>query len=336
MFKTIKGLEKVASEEILEKLNLAKLVFSPYGPHGWLRCEVKDSSFPDVRRLRSISEAYMLLHDETYTERFSIDHFADATVEAIPSYAPHARRISVSAYSTNKKFSQRVIQGAFSKRIREKLNAECSLKDCDTILRINLLRKAVIAAIDLHIRPGNIQKKLETHPTALLPPIAYCMIRLSSPQGDEQLLDPMCGCGTIPIMAALEWRELKIAGSDVSGDYVSCASRNAEAMGVADKVRFFVSDIADLPSKGIEADMIAVNPPYGIARPVQTELKKFYDSIFEVAHRVLSSKGRIAIVTPYPEIIEKAASKFTFRVGSVYKISEGELPRTIHIIEKSS
>jgi 23S rRNA G2445 N2-methylase RlmL len=333
LFRVVNGLEKVASLEISEKLDASKLVFFPYGPHGWIKCEIEDNSLNHVRNLRSIGEAHIIVREQGYSDRFSVDRFADMTVEKIHVYAPRAQRISVSAYSVRGRPSQREIQGAFSKRIVEKLNAECNLRKYDTALRISLLKRVALATIDLEIQPGNIPK-IETHPTPLLPQVAYCMIRLTSPEDGEHLIDPMCGCGTIPLMAALEWGKLKVTGSDLSDEYIKCARRNAETLGVAEKMKLIVSDVADITEKMMEADIIAVNPPYSISVRTQGEVGKTYNTLFDKVGRILSNKGRIAIVTPYPQTVDRLASKWTFRIISVNYIREGELQRTIHIIQK--
>jgi tRNA G10 N-methylase Trm11 len=334
LFRTVKGLERVAFQEISDKLDVIESVFFPYGAHGWIKSITPDTCLEDVRRLRSVIEAYLILNEEWYGEGFSIDNFADKTVKAIPVYAPHARSVSVSAYSTHRRPSQRQIQGAFSKRIVEMLNAECNLKTYDTSLKISLLKKMAVASIDFEIQPGNMPK-LETHPTPLLPPIAYLMIRLSSPRQHEQLLDPMCGCGTIPLMAAIEWKNLNVRGSDINSDYVSCAKRNAKTVGVADRVRFVTRDIGDLSNEETNVEIIAVNPPYGIALPSQGDVQKLYRKLLEESSKLLSRNGRIVLITPYPEIVQRAVSGLTFKIDSTCKIREGEPPRTIQVIKKA-
>jgi predicted RNA methylase len=333
LFRTVDGLEKVASKEISEKLHAKDLVLFPYGHPGWIKCQIEDLRLGSVRALRSSAEAHIIIHDEKYGGSFSIDGFADKTVEAISLYAPNARRISVSAYSIRGMPSQREVQGAFSKRIVSKLGAECNLRQYDTALRVSLLKRIALATIDLEIQPGNILK-VETHPTPLFPPIAYCMIRLTYPKDRERFLDPMCGCGTIPLMAALEWVNLEVMGSDISSDYVACAARNAETLKAANRTKFIVSDMADLEGKGVSADIIAVNPPYGITVRTHDEASKVYDILMEKAFRILSSGGRISIITPYPRIVEKLVSKWMFKVKSIWSIREGQLPRTIHVIQK--
>lgn len=333
--KYVKGLEKVSSQEISDKLRAKGLTLSPYGHAGWISCQIEDHLLQNVRELRSIIEAHIVVHEEKYCARFSIDRFAETTVEAIPAFAPHARRISVSAYSVRGRPSQREIQGTFYRRIAEKLNAECNFRGYDTALRITLLKRVAVATINLEIQPGNISKNVVTHPTPLLPPIAYCMIRLCSPRESERLLDPMCGCGTIPLMAALEWSYLRVSGADVKEEYVSCARKNAEILGLQSKAEFLVSDITELASKGVEADMIAVNPPYGIVLPTRREVDKLYEALFKEAFMILSSKGRIVTVTPYPEVVEREALKQMFKVESVYGIREGRLPRAIQLIKRT-
>lgn len=335
LIRTVNGLEKIASLELSERLSTKRLVLFPYGSPGWIRCEIEDSSLEGVRMLRSIVEAHIVLHEEEYGTRFSIDRFADKTMETIPAYAPKARKISVSAYSVRGRPSQRQIQGTFSRRIVEKLKAESNFKDYDTALRITLLKSIAVATIKLEIPPGNLPKGVTTHPTPLLPPIAYCMVRLCSPQEGERLLDPMCGCGTIPLMAALEWKDLKVVGVDVEQEYVSCSRKNAEILGLQNKTEFFVGDIAVLAKLGIEADIIAVNPPYGMTLPSRKEVDQLYRILFEEAFMILSSRGRMVAVTPYPKIVEREATRQMFKIDSVYRIREGELPRTIHLIRRA-
>jgi tRNA G10 N-methylase Trm11 len=333
LFRTVDGLVEIASKEVCEKLRAKDVVLDPYGHPGWISCGIEDCFLKSVKVLRSIIEAQIVLYDEKYGGSFSIDTFADKAVEATSSYAQRARRISVAAYSVRGMPSQRQIQGAFSKRIVAKLGAECNMRDYDIALKISLLKRNALASIDLEIQPGNIPK-IETHPTPLLPPIAYSMIRLASPKNAELLVDPMCGCGTIPIMAALEWKNLNVLGSDISSDYIACAKRNAETLGIGKLVNFTVSAIADLGGEVADANIIAVNPPYGIAVKTQNEIGGVYDILLEKASKVLVKGGRIAIVSPYPRIVEKLGSKWMFKMKSILNIREGELPRAIHIMQK--
>ena len=54
LFKVVRGLEEVASNEIFEKLNADSLTPSPYGQDGWIKCEIKQFLFDDIKQLRSV------------------------------------------------------------------------------------------------------------------------------------------------------------------------------------------------------------------------------------------------------------------------------------------
>ncbi len=336
LFKIVSGLEEIASQEISEKLNASNMKFSPYGHREWVGCETDENSYKNIKNLRSIIEAHVILYEADFNESFSIDRFADVSIEELPVHAPGARKISISAYSRSRKLDQRKIQGAFSKRIIEKLNAECDFKNYDTALKVILLKRTALALLDLMIRPGNLPKGFETHPTPVLPPIAYCMVRLANPLENEHLLDPMCGCGTIPCMAALEWKNIQVIGADISSDYISCAIKNAEKLGIENKIKFLAQDIAELADLGVKADIIASNPPYGMFIPTNKEIQKIYDELFDLARRILSNRGRMVLITPYSYPIEKIVSKGEFRIIQVHRIQRGELPRIIYIIKKSA
>jgi 23S rRNA G2445 N2-methylase RlmL len=334
LFRTVVGLERIASQEMCEKLGVAKLNFSPYGRAGWIKCEIEEPSLKNVGTLRSITEACVILNEENYDKSFSLDHFADIAVETVPVFAPQPRSVSVSAYSFYSRPNQREIQGAFSKRIRGRLGAQCNLRDYDIALKVTLLKNVAIAAIDLEVQPGNLPKKIITHATPLLPPIAYCMIRLASPKEGERLLDPMCGCGTIPLIASLEWSKLRVTGSDIVGDNIECARRNAATLDVMDRIEFLVSDVRDLADTGIHADIIVVNPPYGISVPSPSDVEELYMALFDASHEILLDGGRIVTITPYREIVEKATSIIAYETVSVHEVREGQPPRIIHVIRK--
>ncbi len=131
--------------------------------------------------------------------------------------------------------------------------------------------------------------------------LAYAMIDMSFWRGDRPLCDPFCGSGTIPIEAALYmtntapglkrkfvsetwlsiidkeiWQDARdeareninmktdgiIFASDIDPKAIELAKKNAKNAGVADKIRFIVSDCKDVtPFK--EKGVIICNPPYG-------------------------------------------------------------------------
>lgn len=126
--------------------------------------------------------------------------------------------------------------------------------------------------------------------------LASLMLRQCGYTGNEPVLDPMCGSGTIPIEAAL-WAKgadpgglrgfafeqfasfdeeayaalrrvpgqtpLRVFGSDRDAGAVRMATENAARAGVEDIVAFSTSSVADLVPPQGPPGLIMVNPPYG-------------------------------------------------------------------------
>ncbi len=144
--------------------------------------------------------------------------------------------------------------------------------------------------------------------------LAFAMIDMSFWRGDRPLLDPFCGSGTIPVEAALYatntapglrrrfvaetwkhkipqgvWKDAReeakeninpkidtpIFASDIDPAAIEIATENARRAGVADKIRFSVSDMARVrPFK--DKGCIITNPPYGERLLDQKMCEKLY------------------------------------------------------------
>ena len=142
--------------------------------------------------------------------------------------------------------------------------------------------------------------------------MAAALVTLSRYRGRGDFCDPFCGSGTIPIEAALiarniapgirrsfsaeswknisssVWKEAReeararefhgeyhIIGSDIDPEAVKIARENAERAGVADIVRFEVSDAMHF-SRTTEHGTIVTNPPYGERIMEKQEAEELY------------------------------------------------------------
>ncbi|MBO7230980.1 MAG: RNA methyltransferase [Bacteroidaceae bacterium] len=141
--------------------------------------------------------------------------------------------------------------------------------------------------------------RVETGAAPINEVLAAGMIMLTGWAGECDLIDPMCGSGTIPIEAALiarniapgvfrqgyafeKWKDFdselfrsiyeddsaerefkhKIYGYDVDGKMVACARRNVKSAMMGDIIEIECRDIKDFVEPAERAMMI-VNPPYG-------------------------------------------------------------------------
>jgi putative N6-adenine-specific DNA methylase len=149
--------------------------------------------------------------------------------------------------------------------------------------------------------------------------LAAGLLLLAGWQGDEPLIDPACGAGTIPIEAALiagnvapgslgrdfgfqrlhgfdrkRWEALlteareaarhpvpvRIEGSDIAPAAVAGAMKNAVAAIVHERVLFNARSLRNFdPGEG--PGIILSNPPYGVRLPGGEEVEAFYREMGE-------------------------------------------------------
>ena len=186
------------------------------------------------------------------------------------------------------------------------------LDDPDLIFRVIVRGDTVAVAIDatgqrsLHRRWYRIQE----HEAALRPTIAYAMCQYADYQPGDRLLDPMCGCGTIPIEAALtsldrsptlnhdpaltafqfldseRYHRLQrdtdsgtrpaVTGVDTDEDAIEATRANARAADVLDAITVSRGDATAIE---IEADVVVTDLPFGIR--TNADLRVLYDGFFE-------------------------------------------------------
>jgi release factor glutamine methyltransferase len=82
------------------------------------------------------------------------------------------------------------------------------------------------------------------------------------PDGASSALDLCTGSGAIAITLAAERPELTVVASDLSDEALEVAGRNAEALGVADRVQLRHGDLFQAVDGSARFDLITINPPY--------------------------------------------------------------------------
>ena len=142
--------------------------------------------------------------------------------------------------------------------------------------------------------------------------LAAAIVKLSRYRGREQVCDPFCGSGTIPVEAALAainrapglnrsfaaedwtrldkniWAEAKteakshefqgdynIWGGDIDPKCIEIAKENAKRAGVSDHIRFETADATSF-HRDTENGIIMTNPPYGERVMQQSEAEDLY------------------------------------------------------------
>jgi putative N6-adenine-specific DNA methylase len=151
--------------------------------------------------------------------------------------------------------------------------------------------------------------------------LAAALVLRTGWRGEVPLIDPLCGSGTLPIEAAwlalrrppgltrkrfgfqgwmdydVElWTALRdearrgvgralptlVTGSDVRGDAVSFAIKNAKAAGIGHLLRFEKRDLRDFQPPEGPPGVIVCNPPYGERLGEERQLRGLYQLLGEV------------------------------------------------------
>jgi len=181
--------------------------------------------------------------------------------------------------------------------------------------------------------------------------LAAAIVKLSRYRGREQVCDPFCGSGTIPIEAALAavnrapglnrsfaaeewgwldkniWSEAKedaksreyqgdydIRGGDIDPKCIEISKENAKRAGVAEYIRFETADAATFHSED-QGGIILSNPPYGERVMQQNEAEELYRK-FGAAVRKLD-KWKMYILSSHTEF-ERTFGKTAVKKRKLY------------------
>jgi predicted O-methyltransferase YrrM len=101
-----------------------------------------------------------------------------------------------------------------------------------------------------------------------------------------RVLDVACGTGWSSIAMAQAYPDMKVDGVDLDHNAIGAARRNAERAGVADRVRFSVTNAADLGGTG-EYDLVTIfEALHDMSRPVEA---------LSAARHMLSEGGSVLV-----------------------------------------
>ena len=90
--------------------------------------------------------------------------------------------------------------------------------------------------------------------------IADCGVDDFLSEHTQHVLDLCTGNGSLAVLAAMAWPEVKVTGADISPDALAVARINVDKHGLQDRIQLQLSDgLAALPGPW---DLILCNPPY--------------------------------------------------------------------------
>lgn len=299
--KTFQGLEEVLAKELTDlganNIQIGRRMVSFTGDKEMLY-RANFMLRTALRILKPIKHFRALTAEEVYDAVKSIEW--DKYLNNETSFAVDS--VVFSQEFRHSKFVAYKVKDAIVDYFRERTGnrPNISLTNPDLQLHIHIAENDCTLSLDssgtsLH-RRGYRQEAVEAPLNEVL---AAGMILMTGWQGECDLIDPMCGSGTIPIEAALiaqniapgvfrkeyafeKWpdfdKELfdsiyndesnerefnhKIYGYDINRNAVDIATRNVKAAGLSKVISIEVQDIQDF-TQPKEKSIIITNPPYG-------------------------------------------------------------------------
>lgn len=198
---------------------------------------------------------------------------------------------------------QRITKKAIVEHLKEAFKLDGKLPETGARYKvdINILKDRAILTIDtsgdaLHKRGYRVAQG----EAPIKETLAAAMLQLANYTGDNPLVDPFCGSGTIAIEAAMiakniapgsnrtfdaeNWdiipedmwtnlrnkyeekalydKDVEIYASDIDNKMIEVAKENAEEVGLLEEIKFTVQDVHDLNDIK-DYTQIVTNPPYG-------------------------------------------------------------------------
>lgn len=159
-------------------------------------------------------------------------------------------------------------------------------------------------------------------PAASHPTIAAALAFVANIQKDDVIWDPFVGSGTELIECYMRKPSLKLIGTDLEEGALKNARANMEAAALPKKLS--ILECADALSfqAGEPLSLVITNPPMGRRVPV----KGIEEMLLKFVRRLpslLSPKGRLVWMSPFPEKLDRELSKLGFKKTFASKVDMG-------------
>jgi len=298
---TLAGLEEVLAQELIEigadevQIGRRSVYFSGdvkmlYKANYCLRTALRILVPIDSYKIYSVDDLYQRAKNFKWEDLFDCDQ-----TFAIQSTV-------FSDLFDNSMYASLKLKDAIVDRFRYKFDKRPNIDSKNPDVLINLHISAEFCTISLDSSGESLHKRgyrVGQNEAPMSEVLAAGLLRLSDWDHKSELIDPMCGSGTIAIEAAMlangiypgsirknfgfknwrsfnpelfKWMEdevqpvaqtpVKISASDILRRNVDIASKNADEAGVASLIDFKVSDFK-LLEPASEKPFLLFNPPYG-------------------------------------------------------------------------
>ena len=341
---TVPGLEDIVINEVREKISkeFNYRIIGLKERSGRVLIELpRKISRELLVSLRSVEKIYQIF-EEGYVgeDKNSLERVIESIdLEFLTKYITPNTTMAVKCTRIgNHKYTSLDVASIMGRRVlnyfktRLKYRPVVNLDNPDLTIILDVIGREYFLGIELTRQSlRNRPYRTYIHEASINPIIAYAMNKILNCNDGEDICDPLCGSGTIPIEGCYAYKKSTYTCIDIDKNHIKGARVNAEKAKVIDRINFINADSLKL-SNIIKKEMnIITNPPFGIRIEPIEQLKIFYEKILQEFKKTINSK-KIVIITIRRRIIEKTCQKIGLEILHKRTIEQGGLYSTIFVL----
>jgi 23S rRNA G2445 N2-methylase RlmL len=191
------------------------------------------------------------------------------------------------------------------------------------------------ALIGLRLSDASMRHRIykrEHLPASLRPTIAAAMSWLSQPEESDEVIDPLCGAGTLIIERARMGAYAELQGGDIRPEAVSMAKRNAGAAGV--RALWHTWDARQLSLDDASVNVILSNLPFGKQIGNLTTNTDLYRDLAREFARICRPRGRQVTLTSDDRLWDSTLREAGWRITKKIVVVTLGQPATIFVGER--
>jgi len=160
----------------------------------------------------------------------------------------------------------------------------------------------------------------------LRPEIAYLICCLADISPDDTISEPFCGYGSIPTQLAKKFRFKKLYVSDIENERVELTKSRKQITscpdGLIDCRTADALTLSHIEDKSVS--LVITDPPWGYYEEIE-DIADFYARMFKSFDRILTTEGRMVILSARKEELEQTAAASGFKIkNSLHTLVNGK------------
>src|SRR3989338_4215657 len=301
----ITGLRPVVLDE-LKRLNFKILDESEDS----VFIEFSEGIISKVKKLRSVSRAYLVLQNNTYHPTYISNHksILGNLIDIVAKY-DNFKTFKISCAGSDSPEVRSIV-----KYIQNTYRME---EGDEADLKIHIIKPENIWEIGIQITPRPLSVrdyKIVNMSGAMDPTIAYAVNSFCNLDSAHSYLNVFSGSATLLIEADQCYPNLeKLMGFDNNKKHLSLSIKNIKKAGLIERVQVKEVDIFDKLNFGT-FDAIVSDLPFGMSISKNEDLEKLYTTFIQYCEDILNNGGRLVIYTSEYELIESILFKSQFKI----------------------